>query len=154
MDVPDAYFITWTTYGSWLPGDPRGWRKWHAGAKPPQPQLEAWCRGKMKSAAVVLTPAHREAVEAVCRQHADIRGWALHAVHARSNHVHLAVSAPEQPTKVRDQFKANTTRTLRQPPRAMTAPKIWTRGGDIAFVDGVEALEQVVWYIVEGQDIP
>jgi hypothetical protein len=25
MDEPLAYFLTWTTYGSWLPGDERGW---------------------------------------------------------------------------------------------------------------------------------
>src|SRR5262245_30447209 len=24
FDDADAYFITWTTYGTWLPGDPRG----------------------------------------------------------------------------------------------------------------------------------
>jgi hypothetical protein len=22
---PMAFFLTWTTYGSWLPGDDRGW---------------------------------------------------------------------------------------------------------------------------------
>jgi hypothetical protein len=25
MSKPLAYFISWTTYGSWLPGDERGW---------------------------------------------------------------------------------------------------------------------------------
>jgi hypothetical protein len=25
MDEPLAYFLTWTAYGSWLPGDERGW---------------------------------------------------------------------------------------------------------------------------------
>ena len=25
MDEPLAYFLTWTTYGTWLPGDGRGW---------------------------------------------------------------------------------------------------------------------------------
>lgn len=24
VDDAHAYFITWTTYGTWLPGDPRG----------------------------------------------------------------------------------------------------------------------------------
>jgi hypothetical protein len=24
---PLAYFPTWTTYGTWLPGDDRGWRR-------------------------------------------------------------------------------------------------------------------------------
>ena len=25
MQPPLAYFLTWTTYGTWLPGDERGW---------------------------------------------------------------------------------------------------------------------------------
>ena len=25
MPAPLAYLITWTTYGTWLPGDQRGW---------------------------------------------------------------------------------------------------------------------------------
>jgi hypothetical protein len=25
MDDPIGYFLTWVTYGTWLPGDPRGW---------------------------------------------------------------------------------------------------------------------------------
>ena len=24
---PLAYFLTWTTYGTWLPGDERGWNR-------------------------------------------------------------------------------------------------------------------------------
>jgi hypothetical protein len=34
---PLAYFITWTCYGTWLPGDDRGWTKWHKGEIIPQP---------------------------------------------------------------------------------------------------------------------
>ena len=25
LGEPLAFFLTWTTYGSWLPGDERGW---------------------------------------------------------------------------------------------------------------------------------
>ena len=30
MPEPIAYFLTWTTYGSWLPGDQRGWVQYRA----------------------------------------------------------------------------------------------------------------------------
>lgn len=39
-DDPLAYFITWTTYGTWLPGDPRGWVEYHHGHQLPDPILE------------------------------------------------------------------------------------------------------------------
>ncbi|MEX1027188.1 MAG: hypothetical protein WD049_04175 [Candidatus Paceibacterota bacterium] len=54
MNPPLTYFITWTTYGSWLPEDRRGWRKWKAGDQQPRPLLEAWCRDRMNEEAVVL----------------------------------------------------------------------------------------------------
>ena len=101
---------------------------------------------------MVLQPAHRESVEEVCREHAKIRGWELHAVSARSNHVHVVVTSDMEPKKIRDQFKANATRVLRQPPNPIVNKKIWTRGGDIEIVDGEDDLEQVVVYITEAQD--
>ena len=44
MDDYAGFFITWTTYGTWLPGDARGWRKRIGGEQQPRPLLEAWCR--------------------------------------------------------------------------------------------------------------
>ena len=147
-----TYFITWTTYGTWLPGDSRGWRKTNEGDQPAQPWLEAWCRDRMSGSAVLLNEAQRGRVEAVCREHARIRGWTLLAVRSRSNHVHLVVTADKGPELVRDQFKANATRVLRQAPDAITGDKTWTRGGDCELVVGDESLHRVVQYIDEAQD--
>ena len=152
MNDPVTYFITWTTYGTWLPGDSRGWRKWKAGEQQPQPLLENWCRDRMKEQPVLLNECQRHEVEAICRRHSEIRGWELHAVSARSNHVHLAVTANAGPKKVRNQFKANATRILRQHPHPIVNERIWTRGGDVDVVDGEDALEQVILYITEAQD--
>ena len=99
-----------------------------------------------------MNEAQRCKVEAVCREHARIRGWILHAVNARSNHVHLAVTADKAPEVVRDQFKANATRVLRKEPDALMSDKTWTRGGDCEVVDGENNLERVVQYITEAQE--
>ncbi len=32
-----AYFLTWTTYGTWLPGDERGWVQYSMGCSYPIP---------------------------------------------------------------------------------------------------------------------
>ena len=42
FDDPIAYFITWTCYGTYLPGDHRGWTRWHKGDQLPIPSLEDW----------------------------------------------------------------------------------------------------------------
>ena len=148
-----AYFITWTTYGSWLPGDWRGWRKAGEGSKTPQPLLEDWCRDQMVGEPIVLNIGHREKVEAVCRQHATIRQWSILAINVRSNHVHVVVSAcSHKPQTVRDQLKANATRVLRQEPDAILAGKVWTRGGDCELIDNYDDLQRVLEYVVEEQD--
>ncbi len=152
MNDPVTYFITWTTYGTWLPGDARGWRKTGKGNQPPQPKLEQWCRDRLSENPVTLTESQRAEVEAVCREHARIRSWVLHAVSARSNHVHLAVTADKTPAVVRDQFKANATRALRQGTDPISNERVWTRGGDCEILDSDEELENVVLYITEAQD--
>lgn len=106
----------------------------------------------MTEDAVLLTGTHRQRIETVCHEHTKIRGWTLHAVSARSTHVHIAVTANAEPKKVRDQFKANATRVLRQEPDPIRNEQVWTRGGDIEFIYDEEALERVVQYIVEAQD--
>ncbi len=163
FNEPMTLFITWTTYGSWLPGDFRGWTKWKKGERPTQPILEHWCRRRMKEKAVFLSSKQREAVEAVIREHAEYRNWRLHAVSVRSNHVHVAVTVVPKTgnhdnrmadgiKRVRDQFKANATRVLRQGENPVKNEKVWTKGGDIQFVDSDDDLEQVVIYITEAQD--
>ena len=147
-----TYFITWTTYGTWLPGDVRGWRKMKQGNQIPQPRLEEWCRERMKGDTVILSPKHRAKVEAVSREHAEVRCWKLHAINVRSNHVHIAVTSDKPPKITRDQFKANGTRVLREDPDAITDEKIWTRGGDTEIIEGEYDLECVIEYILEEQD--
>ena len=175
-DDPIRLFVTWTTYGTWLPGDDRGWRKWKSGQQQPQPLLEDWCRDQMKEQPLFLNLRQRSAVENVIREHAAIRGWELAAVSARSNHVHVAVTvvptvsgqalaagtsppvsgqapvAGKCVKNVRDQLKANATRILRQLSDPVTHEKIWTKGGDIQFIDSDNDWEQVILYIIVAQD--
>ena len=160
---PITLFITWTTYGSWLPGDSRGWKRWKKGQQQPQPVLEDWCKDRMKEKAVLLNVQQRKTVEDVIREHGEIRGWELHAVSVRSNHVHVAVTVVPKTgnsdfrtgdgiKRVRDELKANATRVLRRSEKPITNTKVWTKGGDIKFIDSDEDLEQVVIYICDAQD--
>jgi hypothetical protein len=40
MDDPLALFLTWTTYGQWLPGDERGWVEKPGRCRQPDAQRE------------------------------------------------------------------------------------------------------------------
>ena len=144
--------VTWTTYGTWLPGDSRGWRHRVAGPSLPQPLLEKWCRAQMKGEAVLLTPADRTTVEIACAEHCKFRGWTLLAVNARTNHVHVVLACDANPQVARDQLKANCTRCLRRQEIPLEVPRTWTRGGDCEILDSDTDIEAAIAYVNDGQD--
>ncbi|MCA8913231.1 MAG: transposase [Planctomycetes bacterium] len=98
MPQPIAYLLTWSTYGTWLHGDKRGWRDrkddYHVLKHKHDPLLEERRRKQLKHDAVLLSPAMREIVEEVVREVCEYRKWRLLAVNVRSNHVHVVVGAP------------------------------------------------------------
>ncbi|WP_146446080.1 transposase [Botrimarina colliarenosi] len=147
-----GFLITWTTYGTWLPGDVRGWRERSQGVQPARPQLESWCRDRLAHDAVVLRTGDRDTVEDACREHCRFRGWELLAVNARSNHVHVVIAASVSPQTVRDQLKANCTRRLRTQTEPLVVERTWSRGGDCQVLPNEEALADAVAYVLEGQD--
>jgi REP element-mobilizing transposase RayT len=129
MAPPLAYFLTWTTYGTWLPGDARGWvDKQQSGPEvpyqAPDPQRERAAKARMKESPVILTPRAREVVEAALRETCSYRGWTVHALSVRTNHVHIVVTAPDlTPGWVMRTLKAYATRALnRLEGAAETAP--------------------------------
>lgn len=143
--------ITWTTYGTWLPGDVRGWRARRGGNQLPDPKLEAEAREKMKFDPVVLTPEDRDTVELACREHCEHRTWELHAVNARTKHVHVVVTANVKPQTVRDQLKANCTARLRRQAHPLSCERTWTKGGDCEVLVDDEALQDAIAYVRDAQ---
>jgi len=152
MIDPVTALITWTTYGTWLPGDQRGWRKRNSGEQFPQPRLEHWSRRQMAGEAVLLDALSQSTVEQACRDHCQFRRWQLLAVNVRTNHVHVVVAAPERPQTVRDQLKANCTRRLRQQTEPLICQRTWTRGGDCTILNSEQDVENAVIYVTAAQD--
>src|SRR3954470_6743642 len=89
---PLAYFLTWTTYGTWLPGDERGWVAKPGEPRPPDARLEQVCESLLTEPPLFLEPGQRQVVESTIAEHCRIRGWHLHAVAGRTNHVHVVVA--------------------------------------------------------------
>ena len=159
-DDPIAYFITWTCYGTYLPGDEGGWTKWHKGDQLPQPLLEDWCRDQVSETAVLLDHTQRDIVNQVVRDHCEIRGWTLHAVNCRSNHCHVVVTAVNYDgEQVRDQFKSWATRRLKEHQHAQTdfagdvREHRWTRKGSLRKLFDDESLEAAILYTSAAQDV-
>jgi REP element-mobilizing transposase RayT len=152
-DDPLAFFITWTIYGTRLQGDARGWRLRGHGHQPPQPRLEQWHSERLKHPVILLSTEQRAIVEAECRRHCTYRNWRLWEVSARTNHVHVVVTAPNYSGKqVRDQLKANCTRGLRERWEVFRNRPVWAAAGDWECINSENDLEAVCMYVREGQD--
>ena len=156
---PVAYFITFTCYGTWLPGDDRGWTRWHKGDKVSQPLLADWCREQMAESPVLLDQAQREIVEQTIGEHCQHRSWRLHAVNCRSNHCHVVVTAGSHDgEEVRNQLKAWCVRKLKDEwiARGNSHDNVrehwWTAKGSVRLLFDTESVHAAIAYTLEAQD--
>jgi REP element-mobilizing transposase RayT len=148
MARPLAYFISWTTYGTWLPGDARGWvEKGTQGIQEPDTDKLREARERMEESPVVLDIGQRLLVEQTIREHCTFRGWQLHAVNVRSNHVHVVVTAEREPETVMDQFKAWCSRRLNE--KARVSSCWWTKHGSTKWINDEEYLRNAIEYVLE-----
>ena len=153
------WFFTWTTYGTWLPGDARGWIKSGVlGVQEPDPALEQRARDMMTESEVHLAREQCAAVEQTIRKHCRIRNWVLHAVNVRSNHVHVVVTCPCDGEKARDELKLWGSRCLSDlagltTPVARKAGRRhwWTEKGDCKAIDTPEYLDNAIEYVIDMQ---
>ena len=154
MPRPLAYFLTWTTYGSWLPGDSRGWvhhsdGAWHVPFRQASPALEASAKESLKGTSVVLTTSQRDIIAKAIEQCCGIRRWQLRALNVRSNHVHLVVAAGDvAPQRVMTYFKTWASRLLNERTPSPSRRRWWTRHGSTRYLNSPNAVRTAVKYVL------
>jgi REP element-mobilizing transposase RayT len=154
--IPLAYLITFRCYGTWLHGDKRGSVDClHNVYKTPFLQRdgkrEEEERQRLKQAPVRLDEAHRIAVDKAIREVCVYRGWTLHAVNVRTNHVHVVVSAACKPEKALNDFKANATRKMREAGIWKSAFGPWAEKGSRRYLWKPRQVEIACDYVLNHQ---
>jgi hypothetical protein len=154
-----AIFSTWTTYGTWLPGDVRSWFQRGHGVQEANSLRELEASLLMTEDAIVLDPEQRGLVESTIRDQCLIRKWELYAVNCRSNHMHVVVAAPGRSIELpREHFKAWCTWKLKELEHTRSSDRFiavrqnwWTDRGWDEYVDEDVGLTEVVGYVDERQ---
>jgi len=137
--VDQYWLLTWTTYGSRLPGDARGSMATVRSESGPRarehlpfgaPGLAAASRQRMRGPPLVLTSAQAVTVLRELRTSAEIHGWELLAAAVMANHVHVVVGVPgdPDPADLLRVFKAYASRELNRRVRPVSGTW-WTRSG-------------------------
>jgi hypothetical protein len=152
---PIAYFLTFTTYGTWLHGDPRKSIVIRNHATEQIEGSDAFLRHgetHLKHAPFTMDADCRKIVlETICT-HCALKKWTLFAVHVRSNHVHVVAASNVPPGKVLADLKAWCTRRLRQ--SGCDQMKFWTKHGSTLYIFNHVNLREKVRYTAFEQGEP
>lgn len=161
-DFPIAYLLTFRTYGTWHHGDGRGsvgrdgtTNVFGAPMIKPRGEFVSAMKGKQKQPPFVLDANHRRIVEAAIREVCSVRAYELRAVNIRSNHGHAVVTANLDPAKIVNEFKAYSTRRLREANAVDRERKIWSRGASTKYLWKPRHVIAAIDYVLYCQeDIP
>jgi len=172
--TPDTFtwLITSTTYGTWLPGDARGFvgRVWDARADDPAtesmrvthdivntpydcdiPGLRAASRELMKGDPVLLRAEQAEVVLAQFQETATFRQWRLHAASVMANHFHLVVTAPADvlTDNILRDFKSYASRVLNKKWGKPRSETWWTASGSRRRLPDDRAVLCAIRYVLD-----
>jgi REP element-mobilizing transposase RayT len=153
---PLAYFVTFAGYGTRLHGDIRGTvdRRHNTPGEPPLPRddfRKAFERRNLNWPPVVFGEDARRIVEASFQATCTFHGWALLAVHCRTNHVHAVVVARETPSRVMHALKWRATRALRDGAVMEESRPVWARHGSTRYLWTDEDVSAAIAYTMEAQ---
>lgn len=157
------WLLTWTTYGTWLPGDRHGSvasvreglgprrekGEPNSPVEPPMPGLETASRDRMKGAPLFLDRARAEVVLTQFHETAAYRGWKLLGAALMASHVHLVLTVPGDPEPellLRD-FKSYASRALNGRFGKPLSGTWWTTGGSTRKLPDASAVERALVYV-------
>lgn len=156
------YHIILTTYGAWLPGDPRGFRTRHhrehvegdyknPPARGEHGTLETTARESLKQPPVQLSPAFRAVVGATLRERLEGLGALVVCVAVSSRHVHLlAKMPPGQVSSWTGAAKRHAWFAIRD---NGWQGKLWAKRGKPVHVRNREHQLNVFRYIIEHESV-
>lgn len=115
------------------------------------PGLLSMAQEAVAHSTFVIESPQREVVEAAIRDVCAHRGWTLHALNVRTNHVHLVVSAGVTPEHVMTSLKAWSTRRLREAGLVTEGIKPWSRHGSTRYLWRGDQIEAACSYVLDAQ---
>ena len=160
--MPLAYFISFSTYGSHLPGDSRGWVDAdHNIHGTPVRTANSVLLDTVKQQGIVEyaldSEQQRQLVLEALMETCRFRGWCLIAAHIRIHHAHFLVKAECPPEKVLTAAKANATRILKEYLNSREIPipaKFWAAHGSTRYVWDAKDLDPLTHYIYHEKGVP
>lgn len=139
-----GYLVTWTTYGSWLQGDKRGYVK-KGKILTQNNKLKSANLKRQKYPTVKLNQEQKQIVEQAILEEAQRIKHKIFAIAVCSNHVHIVASVSEESIEQAvHRYKYSATWALR---KFTSQGKIWSKGFDKRFCFTDRELENKIRYL-------
>lgn len=153
-----AYFITFTTYGTWLHGTVKGkgsvdseHNVYGAPFVEADPDREREAREALVQPPYVMSAAEREVVCRAVVELAREKGWQVWAAHVRSNHVHVVIAADREPGRLMSDLKGRASRELTRAGFGGPDRRRWTRHGSTRHLFREDEVAAAVRYTLDEQ---
>lgn len=162
-ESPFALFLTWTTYGTWLPGDPRGHvsNTLHAdlttspkenrpGTPHSRPHERTYRRAQaaQKHATAWLSGTHAVIAADSFVEAASRNGWRIARGAVMANHVHLVVfECPDDGPAVRRVLKGVSQQALTYRANSGISRRWWTAGGSDRYLHDEGSIVAAMRYV-------
>lgn len=170
------WLLTNTTYGTWLPGNPRGSvtsvRDFRHGDPASAARIEHDIPGQpweenlpglyasslqlLKAPPIFLDIKHATYLLEQFQETALYRDWTLYAMAIMSTHFHIVVQVPNDPdpSKVLADFKAYGSRALNREFKKPLSATWWTNKGSKRKLPDDRALKNAIDYVLYKQPNP
>jgi REP element-mobilizing transposase RayT len=158
-----TWFITSTTYGTWLPGDERGFVSnvmdeqgdWFLQNDPGTPYLandaarKSLAQTVMKGPPVYLTLEQATAVASQFHETIEHRGWKLHVFAIMAGHVHIVITADDavESSDILGDLKSYASRRLNREWNRPVSGTWWTESGSQRPIEDDAHFVNVVRYV-------
>lgn len=162
------WLVTWTTYGTWLPGDPRGFQTWRGREYVPPPQryanpeeaiyqpepyqeLHQRSREVMTELPSTLAPAERKVAAEAMVTECTLLPLVPSVLAVEENHVHLLLRVGSYSLRTAaGRLKAAASRHLHT--SGFSRQKIWCQGCHLKSKDDARALRAAFDYVRRHED--
>jgi REP element-mobilizing transposase RayT len=157
MVHPLAYFVTWTTYGTWLHGVENGSFDAAGNYILPDPKVRESAASLMVDDLVCLSSHQRTMLDGAIFEYCQLHQWVLFARNVRTNHVHVVVAAPLEGKVIRSRLKSRGSFCLSEDAGLghdagkNGVRKWWTEKGNAIAIWNERQLESIIRYVLELQ---
>jgi len=140
---------TWTTYGTWLQGDKKGYVK-NGTILQANAELEKSNKELLKHDKIKIPKSLRIIVKNAILKEAEAIGQKVYAIVICSNHVHIVVESINKRCGYSvGRFKKAATKTLR---KYGCNDKVWTKRFDKRYCYNEQELEKKIKYVQRHED--